>query len=205
MKQFFFNLLESLDKVAGIRQLDKIYAAYKTKEEAKPEINLLLNELCSVCERFDYIPRADMQRIIQDGILTDPEFFGLHGRFIFKCLSKACGAYYKEPVEAVKLPEGVESYEPLTGEARAKWLDEWLNVLKKADDNTKMTFTNASGSKLKANLSELPETKGYKPPTAETVYLMQLHDQYIRENYTPLGEKKANWASELEWEKMQGI
>lgn len=199
MKQFFFNLLESLDKVAGIRQLDKIYASYKTKEEAKPEINMLLDELCNVCNRFDYIPRADMQRIIQDGILTDPEFFGLHGRFIFKCLSKACGAYYKEPVDAVKLPEGVEKYEPLTGEARAKWLEDWMKALKNVDESTKMTFSTSSGSKLKANLSELPETKGYKPPSAETVYLMQLHDQYIRENYDLTGKLKPGALSENEW------
>lgn len=202
MRQFFFNILETLDKVAGIRQLDKIYQTHDTKEEAKNYINALIDGLCNICQRFDYIPRAEMQRIIHDGILSDPEFFGLNERIVFKWLSKACGAYYKEPVEAVKLPEGIGTYEPLTGEARATWLSKWMDELKKVDDNTKMTFTNASGSKLKANLSELPETKGYKPPSAETVYLMQLHDEYIRENYNVDMSKKTCWMSEDEWLKL---
>ena len=203
MRQYFFNLLESLDKVAGIKQLDKIYQSHDTVDDAKIEINLLIDELCSVCNRFDYIPRPDMKRIIHDGILMDPEFFGLNGRAVFRWLSKSCGAYYKEPIEAVKLPEGVEKYEPVTGEAREKWLQDWLKVLNKVDENVKPVLTNASGSKLKANLQELPETKGYRPPTAETVYLMQLHDAYIRENYDSItGKPKENWMSESEWQRL---
>lgn len=37
----------------------------------------------------------------------------------------------------------------------------------------------------------------------ELPILEKLRNEYIRENYTPLGEKRPNWVSELEWEKMQ--
>ena len=204
MRQFFFNLLESLDKVAGIRQLDKIYAAHETKEAARIEINLLIDELCNACNRFDYIPRTDMQRIIQDGILSDPEFFGLHGRIIFKWLSKNCGAYYKEKIEPIELPEGVEKYEVVTGEKKQEYLDQWMKSLKSFDDSVKVGTK--PGTQMKKMLDELPKMDDYRMPTAEQLMLHDLHIEWLRANFHPVTrEKLPGYLSEDEWLRKQGI
>jgi NADH:ubiquinone oxidoreductase subunit E len=199
MRDFFLQQLNSLDKLTGLQQLNKLMAM----EDPKKEINDLLDILCRVCNQFSYIPEPDMQRIISENILSDYELTSLNGKIIFKWLSKACSAYYKEPTEEIKLPEGVEKYEPLTGEARDKALETWKKSLQKLDEQVKPEY---SGSKLKATLNELPAMQGYVPLTDEEVVKRQMHIHYIRENYDPkTKDRLPNWVSESEWEKMQGI
>jgi len=142
-----------------------------------------------------------MQRIITESILSDQELTSLNGKIIFKWLSKSCGAYYKEPTEAVKLPEGVDKYEVVTGEKKQEYLNQWLDALKKVDDKANV-LEKWSGTRLKNNLSELPKSKGYIPPSPEDVVLRELHIQWLRENIDPLTQKPLpGYLSEQEWLK----
>lgn len=197
MRDFFLQQLNSLDKMTGLQQLNKLMAM----DDPKKEINDLLDILCRVCKQFNYIPEEDMKRIISESILSDQELTSLNGKIIFKWLSKACGQYYKEAIDPVKLPDGVDEYVPLTGEDRQKKLDEWLRSLKKLDETVKVEF---NGAKMKANLAELPQLEGYHKPNAEAILLHDLHIEYLKENYDPITrQRKANWVSENEWLKMQ--
>jgi hypothetical protein len=198
MKDFFFTLLNKLDKLCGLRQLEKIYASHEKKEDAKKEINDLLDILCRVSNQFSYIPAQDQQRIISDNVISDQEFIGLNAKIIFKWLSKSCGAYYKEAVEEIKLPPGVMVYEPLTGDERQKWIDAWNESLKLFQEAVKPV--ELGGARMKSSLEELPVLEGYKKPDHEAILRSELHTQYIRENYEPLsGKKKEGWVSEEEW------
>lgn len=204
MREFLFDVLNNLDKLCGLKQIQKIYEAHDTKELAKAEINDLLDVLCRVCKQFDYIPDQNKQDIISRNVLSDQEFIGLNGRILFKWFSKECGAYYKEPTEEIKLPEGVEKYEPLTGEARQQKIDEWKASLRAFKDSVKPEL---SGTRMKANIEELPKMEEYKPLGFDDLQARELHTQYIRENYEPLsGKPKPNWESEEKWlERNRGL
>lgn len=200
MREYLFNILGNLDKLCGLKQIQKIYEAHNSKEEAKVEINELLDVLCRVCNQFDYIPDQNKQDIINRNVLSDQEFIGLNGRILFKWFSKECGAYYKDPVEEIKLPAGIEKYEPLTGEARQQKIDEWKKSLNAFQESVKPDF---SGTRMKANLNELPVLESYQSLSADELNAKELHIRYLRENYDPMvvGKKKECWVPEIEWIK----
>ena len=201
MKEFLYGLLINLDKLTGLQQ----YAKLRASKDHIKEINELLDVLCRVCNQFDYIPDQNKQDIISRNVLSDQEFIGLNGRILFKWFSKECGAYYKEPTQEIRLPEGVTEYIPVTGELRQKYLDEWMKSLNKLQES--VSVKEYSGTKKKAALEELPILEGYQRPTDDDLLKKELHVQYLRENYDPLiiGKKKENWISESEWLKQNEV
>jgi hypothetical protein len=125
MREFFFELLNNLDKLAGLKQLDKIYAAHgEDKEAAKKEINVLLKVLCTVSAQFPYIPEADQQKIISQAVITE-EFPSLNGSDLYKWLVRHKDKYFVESQHKPSEPAA----EPVVGEARQKWLKEWEKSL----------------------------------------------------------------------------
>ena len=84
MREYFLNLLGDLDKLAGLKQLDKIYAAHGDNiEGAKAEIKKLLDVLCNVSAQFPMIPSADQQKIITQSVITE-DFPSLNGNVLYK-------------------------------------------------------------------------------------------------------------------------
>lgn len=127
MREFFLNLLNNLDKLAGLKQLDKIYAIHgEDLEGAKKEINILLTVLCDVSKQFPFIPEYEQQKIISHAVISDPEFMSLNGSIIYKWLAKNKDRFFKE---SHHIENDQAKGEPLTGEARAAKLDEWLKSL----------------------------------------------------------------------------
>lgn len=133
MREFFLNLLENLDKLAGLRQLEKIYAAHgEDLESARNEIKVLLDVLCRVSKQFPEIPEDDQQKIITQAVISTSreEFTSLNGNVLWGWLNKQKPRYFKQShhqeVEEKKA-------EPLTGEARQKALEKWLNSLANAE------------------------------------------------------------------------
>jgi len=190
MKKYFNDLLNNLDKLTGMKQLDKLMAT----KDPKKEINDLLEILCRVCNMFGYIPDEAKQQIISDNIISDQEFIGLNAKIIFKWLDKAKGLYFSQSVEQIAVPE---NYKPLVGDEREKAIQTWLKSLKGFQDEKPKEL---GGTRLKSSLEELPVLENYKKPDADAILRSELHTQYIRENYEPLsGKPKPNWESESVW------
>jgi hypothetical protein len=125
MRDFFLNLLNNLDKLAGLKQLDKIYAVHGNDIlGAKKEIKILLDVLCNVSNQFPFIPEDDQQKIITQAVISE-EFHSLNGNTLYKWLARHKDKYYREAHHEKK----EETAEPLTGEARAAALKKWLDSL----------------------------------------------------------------------------
>jgi hypothetical protein len=127
MKEFYLNLLNNLDKLAGLKQLDKIRSIHgEDKAGLKNEINVLLDVLCRVSSQFPYISEVDQQKIITQAVISE-EFHSLNGNTVYKWLVRHKDKFFKESHHQ----EGEEEKKgpPLTGEARAEKLKEWLEAL----------------------------------------------------------------------------
>lgn len=190
MRAYFFTLLQSLDKMTGIRQYEKLCAT----ENHKAEINLLLDILCRVCDQFAYIPEAAKMKIIDACIISDQEFIGLNARIVYKWLFANKDVYFREQSH-----QDTEVYEPLTGEAREERLKEWLEAL----NNVAVVQTeraNAMNDYVKQ--IQPKDGKKYQPLTVEQVYQKERHLEYVRANYDVRGEKKPDWIPEEEFNKL---
>lgn len=131
MRAFFLNTLENLDKLAGLKQLDKIHAAHGEDEDgAKDEIKVLLDVLCRVSSQFPFIPDHEQEKIITQAVITE-EFHSLNANTVYKWLAKHKDRYYKQSHHQTK--EEQEYKKPLTGEARDKMYDTWLKSLANAE------------------------------------------------------------------------
>lgn len=193
MRDFFLNLLQNIDKLAGLKQYEKICQM----KDYKTEINNLLDILCRVTSLFPFIPDDDKQKIINESVITDGEFIGLNGRIIYKWLNTRKELYFTEMAHR----ETEAGHEPLTGEARDQRLKEWLEAVNKMD----VQLTEKVD--VYATVREQWKPKDgqvYKPTqTPEDVVLHDLHIQYIKENYDArTGHKLENWKPEDEWLKL---
>jgi hypothetical protein len=125
MRDFFLNLLNNLDKLAGLKQLDKIYAIHGDDTgSAKKEINMLLDVLCRVSSQFPFIPEHEQEKIITQAVISK-DFPNLNANVVWHWLNEHKDKYFKESHHVPK----EQVAEPLTGEARAKWLAEWNKSL----------------------------------------------------------------------------
>lgn len=186
MREFFYNLLQNLDKLAGLKQYEKLTQTPNPKQE----INTLLDILCRVCDQFPFIPEQDKIKIINDSVVADQEFIGLNAKIIFKWLNAKREFYMKEKGEPEISPDA------LTGEAREQRLQEWLQAVNKAEGimtersdpykTVREQWTNPTGEK-------------YKPLTEEQIYQRVRHLEYIRQNYDSKGKPVPDWISEEEF------
>lgn len=201
MREYFLDLLNNLDTLAGLRQLEKIYAAAgDDRGAAINEINKLLNALCNVSKLFPYIPEAEQQKIISQAVISE-DFPNLNANLVYKWLNRHRDKYFQESHHVKQEPEAP----PVTGEAKQKWIDQWLKEVDKIGKATPIvTGRDPKMEWLRKRPVEMQEL-GYTPPTDEQIAAHDLHIQYIRENYDPYtGKKKENWQPEEEWIKKQG-
>lgn len=126
MREYFLDILNNLDKLAGLKQLDKIYAACgDDKGAAITEVNKLINGLVRASTMFPFIPEADQQKIIDHAVISE-EFPSLNANVVYHWLNKHKDRYFKES-HHVESPQ--PAAEPLTGEARQAKIQEWLKIL----------------------------------------------------------------------------
>lgn len=194
MRDFFLDLLNNLDKLTGLKQLEKLMAL----PDPKKEINQLLDILCRTCEMFPLIPKDAQKSIISHYVVSDGELTSLNAKIVFKWLNANREKYFKEAAHIPTEPD--PNWKPLEGEARAKWLAEWQKSLQGIGEGTPTI------SHVKQLEMSLPKkTATYHPvTTADDIMQKELHIQYIRENYDPITkEKRPTWLAEDEWLKNQ--
>lgn len=175
MKDFFYKLLQDLDKLCGLKQYEKLMQS----NDRKTEINTLLDILCRVTDQFTYIPAKDQQRIISEAVIMDMEFQGLNARIVWKWLNAKKDIYFQEIAHVPSQNDSV----PLTGEAREARLKEWQEAL------NALPYVNSkpvSFEKVR-DISTSTES-GYKP-NHEATEKHARHIAWIQANYNPITQK----------------
>ena len=196
MRDFFKDELKSLERKTGLKQYEKILAQEKWETELKE----LLDELCRVCNQFDYIPNEDKAKIIRQNIITE-EFIGFNSRIIYKWLLAARSVYFKEL--AHQEPEQ-EQAPILEGEARNAMLKKWLESL--GDGMKSVPQLSPIEVKHEGKIEVEKKGTGYVSQIDPVEWNRQneLHRQYLLENYQiQTGEKLPTWIPESEWIKKQ--
>jgi hypothetical protein len=194
MRDYFLSLLQNLDKLTGMKQYEKLCQL----RDYKTEINTLLDILCRVCEHFQFIPDEAKKQIINDAVISDPEFIGLNAKFIAKSLNARKEFYLTKKDDVVISPDA------LTGEAREARLKEWEEALNK----TEMMLTQRSDIYAKVREEWKPKDGiEYKSTlTEQDILRRELHIQYVRENYHPVTrEKLEHWMPEDQWIELQKL
>lgn len=195
MREFFYNLLQNLDKLTGMKQYEKLMQM----DNYKQEINSLLDILCRVTDQFTYIPEEDKKRIIQDAVIADQEFIGLNAKIVSKWLNQKKDIFFKELAHQ----EGPE-FEPLTGEERQKRLDEW----QQAFNSIEVNFTSEKPYKIIREQWKPKEGTPIYQPARDTSILAnhQRHLDWVKANYDARTAKPLdNWMPEEEWIRKQDL
>jgi hypothetical protein len=186
MRDYFLSLLQTLDKLTGIRQYEKLCSM----KDFKTEINLLLDILCRVTDQYGFIPDEHKKQIISDAVISDQEFIGLNAKFIAKSLNIKREFYLKTNDEPVISPDA------LTGEARENRLKEWMTAI----NGLEMTKTVNKFDHIKS--IQPADGQAYKPKQTNE-YEYRRHLDYIQDNYDPkTGEALPTWQSEEEYNKV---
>lgn len=202
MREYFLDLLNNLDKLAGLKQLDKIHASCgDDRGAAITEINRLLNGLVKVSEMFPMIQEADQKKIIDHMVISE-DFPSLNANLIYKWLNRYKDRFVKPLPEDKTEPAAP----PLTGEARQAQLQKWLESLKGMEGMTARPMDQKEieieGKEWVSEIDRKAVSVGYKKTELEKLHDHELHIQYIRDNYDPHTAKpKPGWIPEDQWRK----
>jgi len=187
MRDFFKSELETLKAKTGLNQ----YETFSNMPDAAHQIKILLDSMVLVCQEFHFIPDEDKKRIIKESITRDQEFTGLNSRVIWRWLNAKKDQYYKELAHR----EAEAGDPPLTGEARDRAIQEYLNAILQVDNNFKVS--NDKYSEIRAQWN--PEAKKYQPLSDEQVRIRKAHVEYVRAMQAEFGTDDSKWSDEMEW------
>jgi hypothetical protein len=198
MKEFFYNLLQQLDKLTGIKQYDKLMALPET--ESDKEIEDLLKILCNVSAQFPLIPKDAQKSIIRQAVVADGDFIGLNAKFVYKSLNAQRDRFFKES-HHVKEDPGPD-WKPVEGERRSEWLKKWGEQLAKFGPPETISHTKSLDEMLpkKPAGSYMPSS----PP--KHIELARLRQEYARECTDLYTGKVLEGKPEFsEWLKQKGV
>lgn len=201
MREYFNDILNNLDTLAGLRQLENIYRSVGDDEgKAITEINKLLTALCNVSKLFPFIPEAEQQKIINQAVISE-EFPNLNANLVYKWLNRHKDKYFKESHHIPEQPPAP----PVTEEEKQKWLKKWQAEVDKIGSSVPIVKENSPQMEWLRKRPVEMEDLGYTPPSEEKVQAHNLHIQYIRENYDPYtGKPLPTWIPEKEWLNSKG-
>lgn len=131
---------------------------------------------------------------------ADPSDFQKH---LSKFLMYAKDEITKPQLQQITIEDKPKHSEPiLTGEARQKYIKQWLEAVKNVDQ--KASLVPRLTHKQMADEGDWLPPKDKPWPSTSPEYLIQseIHDQYGRENYNPItGKPNINWKPEQQWMK----
>lgn len=203
MREFFKQELETLYERTGFKQFINIMQ----EPDFEDQLKKLLDHMVAECNRppFNILTDIVKQRIISKSIMDD-EFTGLNAKFVRKALNAWWGVHGQRVLEA-RDEKNREVYEPVVlSDEKKKEIDKLANeyrlALLRGDGFQKVP--KLSGEEIaregKENPKERPVAICYPKTPAEQVLKIELHTQYIRENYDAIsGKPKSTWIPENEW------
>lgn len=190
MRDYFKHLLQHLDKLTGLQQYAKLLQTANPKEEIKT----LLDILCRVTDYYPFIPDEAKKAIIQEAVISDPEFIGLNAKFISKHLNLKKEFYIKEKDDVVISPDA------LTGEARDQRIKEFLEAISKAEVN--LTDKVDVYKTVREQWRPKDGEEIYKTLDDDLVFKHQRHVEWVKANFDPrTGKPLATWVPEDKWEQ----
>lgn len=192
MRDFFKAEMRTLKVKTGLNQYENI----SSLPDAQDQLKTLFDGLVSICNEFPFIPDEAKQIIIREAIIKDQEFTGLNARVIWKWLNGKKDLYFKEMAHQ-KIEE---QSEPLTGEERDKWLQEWLKVVQGG------VMQSVPKVDMYADMKKrlAPDHTEKYIPDPEKIIQHELHLQWIKENTDPkTGE--ITGVDEKTWLKNKGL
>ncbi len=129
MRTFLFNTLRDLDKLAGLKQFHQLAEL----EDSQVQIKDLLDKIMFIVDQFKNIPDKAKQDIIYAGVVTDPQFYGLNAKVVYKWLVAEAHKYRPKSVEE----PATEDSKPLErgSEQYLKRLEEWEKSLQPLIEN----------------------------------------------------------------------
>lgn len=179
MRQFFLDLLNNLDKLAGLRQAEKIYASHDDPAEAKKEISQLITVLVSVADQFTTIPEEHKQRIIRNAVMTDPEFTSLNARIVYKWLNGQKDKFYKELAHQPTVIKEEDKPIPKDDPRYDDYCEQWKKALAPMEERINIT------AKREVTIlgHERQGRTNYTPLSDEEVIQRENHRRELAEQY----------------------
>ena len=158
MREFFKQTILNLYVYAGNRQADKM-----TDEELK----ILLDALCRMSSTiYSYIPEDKQKEIINACLISDKEYQNINVRVVSKWLDQNGKIFFKESAHGPT----EHTQPPLTGEAREKAIQEFLDAIARAETNFTQATTKGNGARMKEALDNSGISKS---PSAIEEYLLE--------------------------------
>lgn len=193
MRDFYKQILNRTYEIFGVNQLAKM------EDE---QVTYLLDALDRVSALYNYISPEDQQTIINKRLITDKDYSNINARLIASWFEQDGKVFFKGTSSYVE-PE--QKAEPLTGEARDKAIENYLQVIAQAENN----FTVKPVSKgelmresLKQNLQS-DEKITYKKSSMDALLAHELHKEWMLQNFDAVtGKPKENFIEENEWLKL---
>lgn len=191
MKDFFKNEIKTVQIKTGIRQLENIMSLPNWESQLEQLINLMVDETSK--PPFDLVGIDVKQRVISNAIIEDKDFIGLNPKFVRRAIMTWWNfnkdKYFEKIQHEQERPQN--GYEPLTGEARMKWLKIWEQSLSNMVNN----FTSKEQRE-----ADRPKGSKYKTTTEEEAMKLMMHNNWIRECFDPLTMKPNEYyLPENEW------
>jgi hypothetical protein len=181
MREFFYNLLQELDKLTGIKQWDRV-------QHDDEELDKLLDILVRTCETFPLIPKDAQKSILSHAVISDGDFIGLNAKFVYKSLAAHRDRYFKE---AAHIPSEVDpNWKPLEGEERAEKLKLWLSKLQGFEERTTQSHVQELVSKLP------PKEKGIYHPSTPPETANQIQERIRKAQERAIRDKYPNITDE---------
>lgn len=136
VREMLKRILENLWNLKGSRQYIDIAAATpdNPKELAEKKLDALLMPMIRVCNTFDYISLEEKEKIIEEAIIRDPEFYGLNAGKIWQYLNWVSGKYFKQEAHTKTEEESRASNAKVVDSEQAdRYFKLWIEKLKKVE------------------------------------------------------------------------
>ncbi len=176
MRTFYKQILSRTYEIFGVNQLEKM---------DDDQITYLLDGLERMSAVYSYIPDEEKKNIINKRLITDKDFRNINIRLISGWFDQDGKIFFKD-TSSYQEPE--ITAEPLTGEAREKAIETFLNAV--ANATTELganTTSKGSGSRMKEELEShnlvIPKEKQYKPFTIEGLEIFARSEEEAKEIY----------------------
>lgn len=190
MRDFYKQTLSRTYEIFGVNQLAKM------EDE---QVTYLLDALERVSALYNYISPEDQQTIINKRLITDKDYSNINARLIASWFEQDGKVFFKGTSSYVE-PE--VKAEPLTGEARDKAIENYLQAIAKTENNFIVKpVSNAELLREKFHGNKTEPTK--YTPDPDYPIKRERHLEYIKANYDAVTKNALEtWLPEDQWLKL---
>lgn len=136
-REMLIRIMQNLWNLKGSKQYIDI-ATLPDKDEAQKKLDGLLMPMIRTLNSFNYIPLKEIEGIIEEAIIRDPEFYGLNAGKVWQYLNGVAGQYFKQEAHQKTEEESRESNaRPLTNEEIDVWIKRIQDAIQQAGDKAK--------------------------------------------------------------------